>query len=373
MLNLDAIIRPTLLLDQQKCQQNIQRMVKKASDFRLIFRPHFKTHQSRVIGRWFKEFGTKKITVSSLLMAEYFAADGWLDITVAFPVNLREMDLINSLAGKIQLNLLVEDEHVVRTLATRLKKEIGLFIKIDTGYHRTGIKVDDVDQIDRLLEEIKQHPHLNFIGFLTHAGNTYSARSKKEILNIHLRNLTLLSKLKHRYKSHFPEMIISIGDTPSCSVAADFDFIDETRPGNFVFYDVMQWIIGSCGLGDIAVALACPVVAKHPERKEIVLYGGAIHLSKDNVKLAEGQTIYGLMVFLNEKGWQVPEKILPVISLSQEHGIVKVDDNEALENIKIGDLVGIIPIHSCLTANLMGQYLTLDNQVITHFTKDFKR
>ncbi|MGB3467281.1 MAG: hypothetical protein WBA74_18505 [Cyclobacteriaceae bacterium] len=37
--------------------------------------------------------------------------------------------------------------------------------------------------------------------------------------------------------------------------------------------------------------------------------------------------------------------------------------------MRIGDLVGIIPIHSCLTANLMGKYLTLDNKLLLHMNR----
>ena len=47
-------------------------MARKAKDNGLIFRPHFKTHQSIEIGEWFRESGVNKITVSSLTMANYF-------------------------------------------------------------------------------------------------------------------------------------------------------------------------------------------------------------------------------------------------------------------------------------------------------------
>ncbi|MBK8048603.1 MAG: hypothetical protein IPK16_16670 [Anaerolineales bacterium] len=53
------------------------------------------------------------------------------------------------------------------------------------------------------------------------------------------------------------------------------------RPGNFVFYDWTQVQVGSCGFDDVAVVAACPVVGKYPDRHEVVLYGGAVHLSKD--------------------------------------------------------------------------------------------
>ena len=75
---------------------------------KLIFRPHFKTHQSLEIGKWFKELGTNKITVSSLKMAEYFS-EKWEYITVAFPMNILEINTVNELAKKITLNVCIEN------------------------------------------------------------------------------------------------------------------------------------------------------------------------------------------------------------------------------------------------------------------------
>ncbi len=71
------IQRPTLILDKEKCLRNIKTMLDKSRKHGLIFRPHFKTHQSAVIGNWFSEFGVTSITVSSVFMAEYFADNGW--------------------------------------------------------------------------------------------------------------------------------------------------------------------------------------------------------------------------------------------------------------------------------------------------------
>ena len=39
------------------------------------------------------------------------------------------------------------------------------------------------------------------------------------------------------------------------------------------------------------MVIACPVVALHPERKEVIIYGGAVHLSKDNY--TDGVVKYG--------------------------------------------------------------------------------
>ena len=332
-------------------------MANKAAGHGLIFRPHFKTHQGLALGRWFKEVGVSRITVSSLTMAEYFASE-WQDITVAFPVNILEIATINRLAARITLNLLVESPETASFLAGGLHHPVGMFIKIDVGYHRTGVGGDDTTTLDAILEVAEKSDKLRFLGFLTHAGQTYGADSPQEVLAIHARAREALCRLKDRYRQRFPKFLVSVGDTPSCSLARDFTGIDEIRPGNFVFYDLMQHRLGACDEGEIAVALSCPVVAVHPERGEAVLYGGAIHLSKERLTDPDRGPIYGQVARRAASGWGefIPGMI--VKSLSQEHGVVAVPPRE-LADIKVGQCLLVIPVHSCLTVNLMRSYVGL--------------
>ena len=53
-----------------------------------------------------------------------------------------------------------------------------------------------------------------------------------------------------------------------------------------------------------------------------------------------------------------------ITGLSQEHGILKIDNTEILDSIKPGQVVLILPVHSCLTANLMKKYQTLEGNII---------
>jgi len=359
------ITKPTLLLDLQKCKNNIRKMIEKAKKNNLIFRPHFKTHQSIEIGKIFKELGVDKITVSSVEMAEYFSDAGWNDITIAFPLNLLEIKDIESLAEKINLNILISSKNSAEKLLQITNKIMNYFIEIDTGYHRSGILTEDISQIKKIITLLRmQH---NFKGFLTHSGHTYQANSLDEILTIHRDTIKKMNILKHKFKSEFPELITSIGDTPSCTMADNFGNIDEIRPGNFVFFDLMQYNLGVCKFEDIAVCVTCPVVDINAERNEIVIYGGSIHFSKEFI-MQNGIKTFGQVVILNETDWQKPTRASNLISLSQEHGIIRAS-NKLINEISIGDVVGIIPVHSCMTANLMGSYRTFDNQIIYHFSK----
>ncbi len=351
------IVKPTLLLDKEKCLRNIKRMHQKAKQHNLVFRPHFKTHQSDEVGNWFKDYGIDKTTVSSVDMARYFAKKGFRDITLAFPVNMLEIDKINSLAPYINLNLLLESENVAGFLEKKLNYEAGVFIKIDTGYHRTGIPAEDPGKITRIISKITEAKKLSFKGFLVHSGNTYDAKSKEEVAEIHFNSIEKLQQLKNNFLPQYPDMIISIGDTPSCSMMDDFTGVDEIRPGNFVFYDVMQAEIGSCSYEDVAVALVCPVVAKHKERNEIVIFGGAVHLSKDFIEKG-GVSIYGLIANFDGKQWGQPLENTYIKKLSQEHGIIKTTPGQ-IENIREGDLLAVLPVHSCLTVDAIQKVFTI--------------
>ena len=350
---LDGVKKPSLLIDTTKVIQNLERMNRKATSSGVIFRPHFKTHQSLKAAAAFRERGINSITVSSVDMAKYFADDGWQDITIAFLFNLRQMEKVNILASRIKLNVLVEDEFVINKIAERAKTTLGIFIKIDNGYHRTGLEIHQKSKINSILNVIDDTKNLIFKGFLTHAGNTYHTNSKEEILDIKKETAYQLNYLKKQYISQFPNLIISYGDTPSCSIAESCDEFDEIRPGNFIYYDIMQYHLGSCDLNNIAVAAACPVVALHPERNEMVIYGGAVHLSKEMIAGDNHFTLYGYVVDLFPDGkWGSPINGAYVSSLSQEHGIIKMPANQ-MRKFKPGDVLGILPVHSCLTANLI--------------------
>ncbi|MBL4670032.1 MAG: alanine racemase [Flavobacteriales bacterium] len=358
------ITKPTLLIDEKKCRANIELMFSKSQKHGLDFRPHFKTHQSLEIGRWFKELGVTKITVSSLEMAEYFASE-WNDITVAFPVNVLEIERINTLAWRIQLNLLVDNETSIKMLSDVLSAKVNMFIEVNIGQNRSGVAPTDHTQIEKIIATIENSSFLTFKGFLAHAGHSYKCRRKEDVLKVHEDSLQLMKALKEIYISSYPNSIISLGDTPCFSIAESFDGLDEMRPGNFVFYDLTQNKIGSNHTSQIAVALACPIVSLNKERSEVTFYGGGVHLSKDRFKDDEG-IIFGRVAQKKGNGWGEVVPNTYVNSLSQEHGTLSVPIAD-FNKYHIGDYLLVLPVHSCMTSNLMKSYLTLDGKHISRF------
>jgi D-serine deaminase-like pyridoxal phosphate-dependent protein len=337
MSYLAKITSPTLLLDEKICRSNLKRMADKAARHNMQLIPHFKTAQSHQIGNWAKEYGITEVTASSIKMANYLSGQGWLNIHIAF-------------ASTAQM------------LVDQLEHKVGFFIEIDAGYGRTGVEVSDFGLIEEILRISNHSDKLFFKGFYIHAGHSYYM---PDIPALYEQTRNALSMLKHKYNSEYPNLLTRTGDTPGCAVMEDFGDIDEMGPGNFVFYDLMQAKLGGCDKSDIAVAMAVPVVDIKKDRKEILIHGGGVHFAKDVLMDEEGNKNFGEVVLLNENGWTIPTHHSYLKSISQEHGLIKASD-ELLASVKVGDLLGILPVHSCMTADCMGEYMTLDGNMVDH-------
>ncbi len=355
---------PALIVNKDVCLQNIHSMAEKAHRHNLIFRPHFKTHQSAAIGEWYRSEGTTKIAVSSLPMAGYFARNGWKDITLAFPFSIHWIPEINRWPADVTLNLLFDDPAVAAGALHQLSNSHPCFIKVDNGYGRAGIPVLHTEEILHLAGIIHRHPRHSFAGILIHQGDNYHITDPDELLRTHTRHMKGLAGLIKKMKAAYPGTICSWGDTPSCTLAEDFSEIDEIRPGNFVFYDLMQVSAGVCSLQEVAVTLAAPVISVYPDRNRMILHAGAVHLSKEKLEDRPGYDGYGLLTRMKGLIRGEPLPSLKLSALSQEHGIV-TGPGSLLSTISPGDILGVIPVHACLTANLMQRYYTTQGEYLS--------
>lgn len=353
---------PVLLLDEDICRRNIERMAQRANEAGIRFTPHVKTHQSVEIGEWFRQSGVDSIKVSSLKMARFFADAGWESITIAFPCNIHWADELQALAEKTDLTIVVNTRQTLEALDSELDIQLNTYIEVDTGYERSGIPWNEPEKIISIARRIRQSKQLTLYGLYSHPGQTYQADTVVEVQAMETETLHKLKRSREVLEEALSmnNLSICVGDTPGCSLSDTLDQADEISPGNFVFYDLMQHQLGACEISDIAVALRCPVVDHYPGRNHIIIHGGAVHLSKDSI-IRNEQPIYGIAAHRTDNGWTIPEESSPLISISQEHGIIKASQS-LLDSTTIGDTIDILPIHSCLTANLMRGYERIDGQ-----------
>lgn len=80
--------------------------------------------------------------------------------------------------------------------------------------------------------------------------------------------------------------------------------------------------------------------------------------------------MYGEVIHFNGGTWDRTPTGMYLKSLSQEHGTIHVPD-EQVHSINVGDVLGVLPVHACLTADAMGEYVSLNGGIIPMMPKRY--
>jgi D-serine deaminase-like pyridoxal phosphate-dependent protein len=359
-MNLQDVKTPALLLDAGRVRRNAARMAARVGGMGARLRPHVKTHKCVEVARIQTEGGAGGVTVSTLAEARAFAAHGFRDITYAVPVEPGKFAEVCELSRLCErLSLITDDAAVPGPLdeaARRAGVTLDLFLKVDCGYHRCGVEParPEAFEIPRLISDARC---LRFAGILTHAGHSYHARTREELLGIAARERDSMTEFAARLRSEGLEVpCVSIGSTPTITQVEHLDGVDEARPGNYIFFDAFQATLGSCAFEDCALTVLAAVVHRDRDRRKVVLDAGAIALSKDRGAVdLDSSCGFGRVLDLDGV-----DTGLRVESLSQEHGAVMVEDEATLERLRVGTRVRVLANHSCLTAAQHSHYHVLE-------------
>jgi D-serine deaminase-like pyridoxal phosphate-dependent protein len=359
-VNLASLRTPCVLIDLDRVDRNIDRMQAAAAARRLRLRPHAKTHKSITLARQQIARGAVGICCAKLGEAEVFAAAGIEDIRLPYPLHPANAERVLALAGRARLSFIVDDLDVARAWSRALEPlgsegGIDVLVKVDVGFHRCGIDPDRADAAE-LIARVAALPHLRFRGLLSHAGHAYGAASESEIGAIAAAESRLLLELAARAGAlGVVAEEISVGATPSARFSLQQEGITEIRPGNYVYYDRTQVGLGAADWTDCALTVLARVVST-PAADRVILDSGSKTLTND---LARGfGAAPGFGVVFDDLEAQAPNASLIVERLSEEHANVRVaaeGDASGSPRLRTGDLVRVVPNHSCVVSNLVDQ------------------
>ncbi len=360
-MELSTIKTPCLLIDIERVRKNAIRISEIASGNGTRLRPHVKTHKCVEISRLQTENHNGAITVSTLAEARDFSANGFSDITYAVPIEPGKfVDAIEILRDGVKLNLLTDNAEAAKLLdetAGRAGVKFDVFVKIDCGTHRVGVEPHTAEAVD-IPRQLSDAKNLHFAGILTHAGHSYDVKTVEEIKAVarHERDVMVEHAAKLRGLG-IEVPTVSIGSTPTINHIDHLDGIDEVRPGNYIFFDNYQAMLGSCGFDDCALTVLAAVVHRDALRRKIVIDAGGIAMSKDRGPVGlDPDCGYGRVLDLDGV-----DTGLRLDSLSQEHGQIHAADDAAFDRFKVGDRVRILANHSCMTAAQHSHYNVVEN------------
>lgn len=364
MSDLGALPTPSLLVDRSRVERNVERMGARIAALGAALRPHVKTHKSIEVGRLQAAAGMRGITVSTLAEARAFAANGFDDITYAVPIERGKFEAVAQMnAAGVRLAVITDDVAVPGPLGEAARQAgvtIDAWVKVDCGYHRCGVDPEG-PALAELAQRIGERTHLRFAGILAHAGHSYQARGAAQILAVARSERDVMVAAAARLAAAgVPVPAVSIGSTPTATQVDHLEGVHEVRTGNYVFFDVTQVAIGSCSQDDCALSVLAAVVHRDVARGRVILDAGAIALSKDSgIADADGVTHYGRVMDVEGR-----DLGLRLTGLSQEHGVVEVQDDALLTRLAVGTRVRVLVNHSCLSAAQHAEYVVCDGMQV---------
>ncbi|MGO8877421.1 MAG: alanine racemase [Acidimicrobiales bacterium] len=333
----DGIDTPALVIDLDTLSANIDSMASQMLAIGVALRPHVKTHKSPQIARMQINAGGRGVTVASLGEAEVFAASGFDDIFIAYPLYPAgsKASRLRALAGGMRLSVGVDSIDAARALAGAVPAPdcLTVLIELDSGQHRSGVAPEAAVDLALRCGELG----LDVGGVFTHGGHSYRPSAAAAAAADESRTLDLA--VEYLAAAGVTAPTVSAGSTPT-AIASAVGRVTEERPGTYVFNDRQQLALGTAKPRDVAVAVAATVVST-AVGGQAVIDAGSKALASDRPDWLSG---HGAVPELGDA---------TVAALSECHGMVRLG---AQPTPAIGTVVRVVPNHICTAVNLFDYY-----------------
>jgi D-serine deaminase-like pyridoxal phosphate-dependent protein len=170
---------PALLLYADRIEHNLGLMLQIAGGPERL-RPHVKTHKMGALIRRQMELGISKFKCATIAEAEMCAAEGAKDVLLSMPcagpANAQRLAKLAKIYPGTAFSTIADDEETVRFLASAAQQNniaLGVFLDIDCGMGRTGIKPGR--QAAFIATTIRDTPRLQFAGVHAYDGHIHDA------------------------------------------------------------------------------------------------------------------------------------------------------------------------------------------------------
>lgn len=323
----DQLETPSVLIDLDIMERNIQRMQAHCDALGIAFRPHIKTHKLPQIAQMQLDAGAVGIACQKTTEAMVFADAGFTDIQIPYNVvGPQKTARLAEMAAR-GVNVTAMADHVAVVAGYQQAAEaagvtLDVLADLATFLERTGAEPGDVLAIAR---EIDRAANLRFAGVLVYPSNVSTRPA-------------LLEALSLLEENGLPVEMVSGGGSGAVEDAAQMPELTELRVGTYVFYDWGSVTKGWATLNDCAMRVAATVVST-PTPDRAILDTGRKSIASDTIDGGHGHIV------------EYPDAQL--YGLSEEH--THVDVSACAHKPGIGERVHIIPVHTCVVTNLHNQ------------------
>jgi len=336
IIDIHKIDSPSLVLFQNRLDHNLHKMLEMVGKQADKLMPHVKTNKMpKVIAKCIS-LGIKNFKASTISEAEIAARAGAESVLIAHqlvgPKIERFCNLINHFPDTHFFTIVDNKLSAIQLNESALKHdlEIGIFVDINNGMNRSGIEPNK--NIFELIDEVNLFKNLYFKGLHVYDGHfrdTHFMTRKNKVEHA----FSDINEIFKSLKLSNPNLQLVCGGTPSFTS----HLTEPNRicsPGTCVFWDYGYDEKLKEQAFKFAVLVVTRVISKPAK--------GIVTIDLGHKAVASENPIDKRVMFLNLENYQL-------ISQSEEHGILSVDDDSKIE---IGDVLFGVPYHICPTINL---------------------
>ncbi len=322
-MHVNELETPSVLVNLDIMTRNIEAMQERCNALGLAFRPHIKTHKIPDIARMQLAAGAVGIACQKVSEAEIFAADGFDDIQIPYNIiGEKKTARLMDLAIYNRMSVSADSQTTVDGLSAAAKMAgvpLRVLVELESDQHRAGAPIE---RAVALAEKIAADENLHFAGLLIYPSDASIRPALQETIS-HIDALGIGVE------------VVSGGGTGAALHAHEVPELTELRVGTYVFNDWTTVRRGWNTLENCAMTVRTTVVSR-PAEERAILDSGSKTLSSD--------------VYEGQYGYIVEYPAAKIYRLNEEHGYVDLSACE--KRPQVGEIVHVIPAHTCVVTNL---------------------
>ena len=350
---------PALLVDLDRLERNITRWQDAADAAGVRLRPHAKTHKSVAIAGLQRDAGAHGIAVAKPSEAEVFAAAGFDDIAIAYPVvGEAKWARVAELATTARITVNVDSATAAEGLsaaAAAVGATVHVQIDLDSGFGRCGVPAERHSR-DRGPRRARHKPARARARRRHHPPRPLLPRRRRHdprgrgpprgrgrrhgggapALGRHPRRRGDGRRLAHRRRRRAGPRR------------------HEVRAGTYVFNDLMQIALGAATREDLALTVLATVVSVTGPDTATIDGGSKTFAGDTGVVGGAGLPLRGMA--------ECVERDAVVERMTEEHGLIRTFDGP----LEVGERLTFVPVHACTCVNLAERLFAVRNGEIEH-------
>ncbi|MBX2843028.1 MAG: D-TA family PLP-dependent enzyme [Flammeovirgaceae bacterium] len=347
--NPNLIITPSLLFYPKLINENIKKMISLVDGGINQLRPHVKTHKSAEVIKLHLRKGIYKFKCATIAEVEMVAEAGGKDILLAFQptvINIQRLLKLVVNYPNVVFSTIIDNPKTLKQLSEislKNRKKIQVFVDIDCGMQRTGIKPGD--NVVDLFQMIKDLPGTTPAGLHIYDGHIHHSTIEERKNECKLAFEKVLELIRNLESKGFEVLNIVAGGTPTFIIhSKNKDW--EVSPGTSVLWDWGYEKLFPDLPFKHAATLLTRVISK-PDEKLICLDLGYKSIASEQP----------------QPRVNFPQlSSFEVVNHSEEHMVINTEEASSLE---VGDVLYGIPQHICPTCCLYEEALIVEgNEVI---------